>query len=149
MNGGMSDNQPYDPGTFQTPPPRFDQTPHGYEAPHRDPGDTYRRSYEPGPSPQATSAPYRTVTVSELRANSIIVLILGIVSFFATSLITAIPAWVWGNSLIRQAEDAGIPDDAVVNARVGRTLGMICCAITAVVAILAIIAIGVGAAASL
>lgn len=89
------------------------------------------------------------VEADRIRSNSTIVLVLGILGLVLIGLFGSIPAWVWGNSLIRQAQEAGLPDDVTQNARVGKILGIIAVVLWGLGIVLAIIlVIGFGVLAS-
>ena len=66
-----------------------------------------------------------TPLAQELKSNSTIVLILGILGLLLIGLFGSIPAWLWGNSILRQAQENGISADIVSNAKVGRILGIV------------------------
>lgn len=72
-------------------------------------------------SPTTSAVP----SAAKLQSDSTLVLVLGIVSLFFGGVILGIPAWVWGNSLIKQAEDARLSPDVVGNAKIGKILGII------------------------
>lgn len=63
--------------------------------------------------------------LADLRSNATVVLVLGILGLILIGPFGSIPAWVWGNSVLRRAAEAGIPDYEVSNARVGKILGII------------------------
>lgn len=85
----------------------------------------------------------------QIRSNSTIVLVLGILGLVLIGLFGSIPAWVWGNSLIRQAQEAGLPEDITQNARIGKILGIIAVVLWGLGIVLAIIlVIGFGVLAS-
>lgn len=66
-----------------------------------------------------------TPLAQELKSNSNIVLILGILGLVLIGLFGSIPAWLWGNSILRQAQQNGVSADIVSNAKVGRILGIV------------------------
>lgn len=66
-----------------------------------------------------------TPLAQELKSNSTIVLILGILGLVLIGLCGSIPAWLWGNSILRQAQENGVSADIVSNAKVGRILGIV------------------------
>lgn len=66
-----------------------------------------------------------TPLAQELKSNSNIVLILGILGLVLIGLFGLIPAWLWGNSILRQAQENGVSADIVSNAKVGRILGIV------------------------
>lgn len=87
-----------------------------------------------GQAPYGTNgfaqAPYgmtfqMTPLAQELKSNSNIVLILGILGLVFIGLFGSIPAWLWGNSILRQAQENGVSADIVSNAKVGRILGIV------------------------
>lgn len=63
--------------------------------------------------------------VETLRSNSTIVLVLGILGLVLIGFFGSVPAWIWGNSILKKAEAAGVPADYVSNARFGKILGII------------------------
>lgn len=66
-----------------------------------------------------------TPLAQELKSNSTIVLILGILGLVLIGLFGSIPAWLWGNSILRQAQENGVSANIVSNAKVGRILGIV------------------------
>lgn len=66
-----------------------------------------------------------TPLAQELKSNSNIVLILGILGLVLIGLFGSIPAWLWGNSILRQAQENGVSADIVSSAKVGRILGIV------------------------
>lgn len=66
-----------------------------------------------------------TPLAQELKSNSNIVLILGILGLVLIGLFGSIPAWLWGNSILRQAQENGVSANIVSNAKVGRILGIV------------------------
>ena len=66
-----------------------------------------------------------TPLAQELKSNSNVVLILGILGLVLIGLFGSIPAWLWGNSILRQAQENGVSADIVSNAKVGRILGIV------------------------
>ena len=66
-----------------------------------------------------------TPLAQELKSNSNIVLILGILGLVLIGLFGSIPAWLWGNSILRQAQENGVSADIVSNAKVGRILRIV------------------------
>lgn len=63
--------------------------------------------------------------VEALRSNSTIVLVLGILGLVLIGFFGSVPAWIWGNSILKKAAAAGVPEDYVSNARFGKILGII------------------------
>jgi hypothetical protein len=77
--------------------------------------------------------------------RGVLILILGILSFFGCSIFTAIPAWVMGNSDLKEM-DAGTMDPAGRGmTQAGKILGIIAVvlAILTVVVIVALLALGI------
>lgn len=66
-----------------------------------------------------------TPLAQELKSNSTTVLILGILGLVLIGLFGSIPAWLWGNSILRKAQENGVSADIVSNAKVGRILGIV------------------------
>lgn len=66
-----------------------------------------------------------TPLAQELKSNSTTVLILGILGLVLIGLFGSIPAWLWGNSILRKAQENGVSADIVSNAKVGRLLGIV------------------------
>lgn len=83
--------------------------------------------YTPDPQgyPQQPSYAMSPAEMETLRSNSTIVLVLGILGLVLIGLFGSIPAWIWGNSILKKAQAAGVPDDFVSNARFGKILGII------------------------
>jgi len=82
--------------------------------------------------------------------RGVLILVLGILSFFGCSIFTAIPAWVMGSSDIK-AMDAGTMDPSGRGmTQAGKILGIIAVvlAVLAIVAIIALMALGVLAGAA-
>ena len=73
--------------------------------------------------PAAAFAP--GVDVNKLQSNSTIVLVLGILGLILIGLLGSIPAWIWGGNLMKEARAAGLPEDVVSNAKIGRILGIV------------------------
>lgn len=99
-------------------------------------------AYEQNPLRQPYGASYAqpvTALAERLRSNSTICLILGVLGLIMTGLFTSIPAWIWGNSIIREAAANGVPEDYVSNAKLGKILGIIGTAIWAVLALLIVL----------
>lgn len=119
----------------------YGQTPAGQSAPQAPYGQpTYAQPVptqvespyaQPAPQPsyaQPIDGQYSTSSqalAERLRSNSMICLILGILGLVMIGLLGSIPAWVWGNSIIKEAAANGIPEDYVSNAKIGRILGLI------------------------
>ena len=82
-----------------------------------------------------------TPLAQELKSNSNIVLILGILGLVLIGLFGSIPAWLWGNSILRQAQENGVSADIVSNAKVGRILGIVGVALWGVAAALVVLMI--------
>jgi len=165
-----------EPGAWQAPPDAsgqpygqpYGQQP-GYDASQRPDGQAAWSAQQPygQPDPYGQQGPqqwagpptgYGTVPgpgqgygyplVDRLRTNSTWVLVLGILGVIQVlGLLGAIPAWIWGNSLIRQAREVGLPDDVVQNAKIGRILGIVEVALTIAVVVIGLIFLIVGAAA--
>lgn len=129
------------PPTQQTPTDQ-NAAPQGPDAPpvftqHADGAGTSPSShaYDPhGGMPQWDQPPYTGAaytprpgwnTVERLRNNSVICLVLGILSFVGFGPLTGIPAWIWGHSIINEARSLGIGDDVVSNAKIGKILGIV------------------------
>jgi heme/copper-type cytochrome/quinol oxidase subunit 4 len=71
-----------------------------------------------------------------------LILTLGILSLVLAGILTGIPAWVMGSGDLKKM-DAGIMDpEGRGLTQAGRILGMICTIITAVIVVIAVIAIG-------
>lgn len=70
-------------------------------------------------------AQYNPALDQSTRNNSIFVLVLSIVGIFMIPLIPSIIAWVWGNSVIKTAEQAGLPADSYSLAKGGKIVGIV------------------------
>ncbi|WP_270771880.1 hypothetical protein [Pauljensenia sp. OF14-1SRA] len=110
--------------------PQFDQQ-NPYGQPGVQPGQPYGQ-YDGGQygANGFGQAPYgmtfqMTPLAQELKSNSNIVLILGILGLVLIGLFGSIPAWLWGNSILRQAQQNGVSANIVSNAKVGRILGIV------------------------
>lgn len=110
--------------------PQFDQQ-NPYGQPGVQPGQPYGQ-YDGGQygANGFAQAPYgmtfqMTPLAQELKSNSNIVLILGILGLVLIGLFGSIPAWLWGNSILRQAQQNGVSANIVSNAKVGRILGIV------------------------
>ena len=110
--------------------PQFDQQ-NPYGQPGVQPGQPYGQ-YDGGQygANGFGQAPYgmtfqMTPLAQELKSNSNIVLILGILGLVLIGLFGSIPAWLWGNSILRQAQENGVSADIVSSAKVGRILGIV------------------------
>lgn len=106
--------------------PQFDQ-----QNPYGQPGVQPEHPYGQYNGGQyGAQAPYgmtfqMTPLAQELKSNSTIVLILGILGLALIGLFGSIPAWLWGNLILRQAQENGVSADIVSNAKVGRILGIV------------------------
>lgn len=92
----------------------YGQAPYG-QAPYAQPAATQY---------YAAATPVQLLA-ERLRSNSMFCLVLGILGLVMIGLLGSIPAWVWGNSIIRQAAENGIPEEYISNAKLGRLLGII------------------------
>lgn len=83
--------------------------------------------YTPGPQGYSQQPGFgiSPAEVESMRSNSTIVLILGILGLILIGPFGSIPAWVWGNSIVKKAEAVGVPADVVSSARIGKILGII------------------------
>lgn len=109
--------------------------PYATESPYSAPG-TYEAPYAGDNSAHAYAAPatswqapqgafYTHPLVESLRTNSTLCLILGVLTFLGFGLLTSIPAWVWGNSILNKAKLNGVDESVVSNAKIGKVLGII------------------------
>lgn len=110
--------------------PTYGQTPAGQSAPQAPYGQpTYAQPATTQPSyAQPMEGQYSTSSqalAERLRSNSMVCLILGILGLVMIGLLGSIPAWIWGNSIIKEAAANGIPEDYVSNAKIGRILGLV------------------------
>ena len=112
----------------------YGQTPYG-QAPYSQPYGAAPASYGYGYSQPNALA-------DRLRSNSTICLVLGILGLIVFPLVTSIPAWIWGNSLLNEARANGLPEDLVANAKLGKLLGIIGTAIWGIGAILLVLFLG-------
>lgn len=64
--------------------------------------------------------------VERLRSNATTVRIMAFISFVTLGPLLAIPAWIWGSSLINDAMGQGAPMDVVSDIRSARTTAMVC-----------------------
>ncbi len=113
--GQSTPQAPYGQPTYAQPVPTQVESPYAQPAP--------QPSYaQPIDGQYSTSS---QALAERLRSNSMICLILGILGLVMIGLLGSIPAWVWGNSIIKEAAANGIPEDYVSNAKIGRILGLI------------------------
>lgn len=63
--------------------------------------------------------------VESLKSNAMVALVLGILGLFMIGLFGTIPAWVWGNSILKKAQAAGIPESVVGNAKIAKIVGIV------------------------
>lgn len=95
----------------------------------------FSHAYDPhGGMPQWDQPPYTGGaytprpgwnTIERLRNNSVICLVLGILSFVGFGPLTGVPAWIWGESIINEARSLGVGDELVSNAKIGKILGIV------------------------
>ncbi|WP_022869014.1 hypothetical protein [Schaalia vaccimaxillae] len=95
----------------------------------------YQQGYQPGYQQPMYGQPAQLaqpvmingeiVDPAKLRSDSTVVLVLGILGLILLGPLTAIPAWIWGGRLIKKAQAAGIPEDVVSNAKIGKILGIV------------------------
>ncbi|MDO4260298.1 MAG: hypothetical protein Q4C87_12345 [Actinomycetaceae bacterium] len=77
--------------------------------------------------------------VESLRSNATIVLILGAASFFTVGPLIALPAWIWGSSILERGAELGIPEDLLSNAKWGKILGIVNCVLSLIGLIITIL----------
>lgn len=71
-------------------------------------------------------APYaQQGEADQIRSNSTVILVLGILGLVVIGLLGSIPAWVWGNSTVKKAQAMGLPANMYQNANIGKVLGII------------------------
>ena len=94
------------------------------------------RTATPRPPPYGESAygptygqpaytPPNTYQYESIRSNSTIVIILAALSFFTFGLLMSVPAWVWGQMLVTNAQTSNAPMDVLDKARMARLIAMI------------------------
>lgn len=64
--------------------------------------------------------------VERLRSNATTVRIMAFISLVTLGPLLAIPAWIWGSSLLNVAMGQGAPMDVVSDIRSARTTAMVC-----------------------
>ena len=64
--------------------------------------------------------------VERLRSNATTVRIMAFISLVTLGPLLAIPAWIWGSSLLNDAMGQGAPMDVVSDIRSARTTAMVC-----------------------
>lgn len=64
--------------------------------------------------------------VERLRSNATTVRIMAFISLVTLGPLLAIPAWIWGSSLLNEAIGQGAPMDVVSDIRSARTTAMVC-----------------------
>ena len=74
---------------------------------------------------QPAYTPPNTYQYESIRSNSTIVIILAALSFFTFGLLMSVPAWVWGQMLVTNAQTSNAPMDVLDKARMGRLIAMI------------------------
>jgi hypothetical protein len=79
----------------------------------------------------------QTHSSASATTNSILTLILGIVSWFGLSILAAIPAWVLGNNTLRE----GVTGSDRTVTQIGRWLGIINTVLTIAIVVLALFGI--------
>lgn len=112
--------------------PNAHTAPNAYAAPN--PHAPYGAPAPAWGAPQGAYFP--NPLVESLRTNSVICLVLGILGLIAFGPFTAVPAWVWGNSILNKAQANGIDESVVANAKVGKILGIVGTAIWAALIVL-------------
>ena len=66
------------------------------------------------------------VDVSQIKSNSTIVLVLGILGILGIlPVIGPAIAWIWGHSLLKEAQKLALPPEVVTSAKIGKILGII------------------------
>ena len=63
--------------------------------------------------------------VDQIRSNSTVILVLGILGLVIIGLFGSVPAWIWGNSTVKKAQAMGLPGYLYQNATIGKVLGII------------------------
>lgn len=125
---------PYDAqgtGPFAAQSTENAQAPEGDQAPYAAPNayaapNPHAPYGAPAPAWGAPQGAYfPNPLVESLRTNSVICLVLGILGLIAFGHFTAVPAWVWGNSILNKAQANGIDESVVANAKVGKILGIV------------------------
>jgi hypothetical protein len=92
----------------------------------------------PPPSPNPIN------TGGGASSNAIISLVLGILSYFACGIFTAIPAWIMGNKEINEINAGRAPEAGRILAKIGMWLGIINVILSILFLIFAVIAIMIG-----
>lgn len=78
------------------------------------------------PSPQQhQSTNYNTVNTGSASSNAVIALVLGILSFIACSILSAIPAWIVGKKELNAIDAGRSPQAGRTMAKIGMWLGII------------------------
>lgn len=95
-------------------------------------------SYPPQAYPQQALPWQKSELQTNLESNATVVLVLGILSIFLTGIFTSIVAWVWGDKILKEAAANNIPPDAVMNAKIGKIIGMVITILNAVVLVMVI-----------
>ena len=81
-------------------------------------------AYGPTYGQPAYTSP-NTYQYESIRSNSTIVIILAALSFFTFGLFMSVPAWIWGQMLVTNAQTSNAPMDVLDKARMGRLIAMI------------------------
>lgn len=87
-----------------------------------------------GQSPYAASYAQQA-QVDQIRSNSTVILVLGILGLVVIGLFGSVPAWIWGNSTVRKAQSMGLPGYLYQNANIGKVLGIIGTVLWAIAAV--------------
>lgn len=104
----------------------YGQAPYGQTSASQIPyGQTPWNRQPYGSAPTFTYPPTSSALIERLKTNSMIVLVLGIFGIILIGLFGSIPAWVWGDSILSEAQANGIHESYVSNAKVGRILGIV------------------------
>lgn len=113
-----------------TTPPQPGQTPTGQPAYPQGGQQGTGQAWGAGPQQTYAQPPYGAVyaqqaQVDQIRSNSTVILVLGILGLVVIGLFGSIPAWIWGSSTIRRAQEMGLPANLYQNANIGKILGII------------------------
>ncbi|QWW19546.1 hypothetical protein I6B53_10805 [Schaalia sp. 19OD2882] len=84
-----------------------------------------------------------------LRSNATAAMILGILGLVLIGWLGSIPAWVWGNSILKKAQAAGIPESYVSNAKIAKITGIIGVVLGVIAFVFVVFFVGLGVLAAL
>lgn len=134
-------SNPYTPENSAPNPSEGTPAPEGFSAPAPTAEQAQAAEGFAAPVYQQQNAYAMEAEAQKLRSNSTVILVLGVLGLILIGLFGSIPAWVWGNSTLRRAQEIGLPQEQVSNARIGKILGVVGTVLWCVGIVLVIIAV--------